>query len=167
MRSYFKTLLTWEVAGQFAKLAMIGVLNTAVYFSLINVLRTLGIELLARTTLAFATATLVSYLFNRKWTFQIKEGWASTRETATFFLINSVAWVMTAAVVLFADERWGPLTRLEENTANVVAAGFVLFPKFVSYRDVVFRSALRKEGRGPFTSSATEQDGSGPDSEGV
>ena len=100
MKSYLKTFLTWEAAGQFVKLAVIGVVNTVVYFGLINLFRTLDIELLTRTTLAFALATLVSYFLNRKWTFKIRAGWASFRETAKFFLIKPGAWGVTAVVVL-------------------------------------------------------------------
>lgn len=167
MKSYLKTFLTWEAAGQFMKLAVIGVVNTIVYFALINLFRTMDVELLARTTLAFAIATFVSYFLNRKWTFKIRQGWASVRETLKFFAINGAAWAVTAAVVLFADSNWGPLTRLEENLANVVATGFILLPKFASYRDVVFRSALRSEGRDPMKGSTTAEDGPDPDAEGV
>jgi putative flippase GtrA len=166
MKSYLKTFLTWEAAGQFAKLAVIGVINTVIYFSLINIFRTLDIGLFTRTTLAFAIATLISYFLNRLWTFQIRHGWASVPETVKFFLVNAAAWAVTASVVVLADRNWGPLTRLEENVANVVATGFILLPKFASYRDLVFRSALRREGRDPISSEAAE-DGSQPDAQGV
>lgn len=166
MKSYLKTFLTWEAAGQFVKLSVIGVVNTVIYFSLINLFRTLDIPLFTRTTLAFALATLASYFLNRRWTFKIRHGWATVRETIKFFLINAAAWAVTAAVVLFADDTWGPLSRLEENIANVVATGFILLPKFASYRDVVFRSALRSDGRDPMASDAT-QDHAQPDAQGV
>ena len=167
MRSYLKTFLTREAAGQFVKLSLIGGINTVVYFSLINVFRTVEVELFARTTLAFAIATLVSYFLNRRWTFNIRHGWASMRETGKFFVINGAAWAVTAGVVLFADNAWGPLSRLQENLANVVAAGFILLPKFASYRDVVFRSALRKDGRDPISGSVAAEDGPQPDAQGV
>jgi putative flippase GtrA len=167
MKSYLKTFLTWEAAGQFAKLAVIGVVNTVVYFASLNLFRTLDVPLLSRTTLSFAIATLVSYFLNRRWTFQIKRGWASIRETVKFFLINAAAWAVTAAIVLFADDNWGPLSRLEENLANVVATGFILLPKFASYRDIVFRSALRSEGRDPMASSDAAKQGTDPDSKRV
>lgn len=167
MKSYLRTFLTWEAAGQFAKLAVIGVVNTVVYFSLINLFRTLDIALFTRTTLAFAIATLVSYVLNRRWTFQLRRGWASAPETVKFFMINAAAWAVTAAIVVFADRNWGPLTRLEENIANVFATGLILLPKFASYRDVVFRSALRREGRDPMAQSDSLQDRSQPDAESV
>ena len=167
MKSYLKTFLTWEAVGQFAKLALIGVVNTVVYFSLINVFRTIDIALFTRTTLAFAIATLVSYFLNRRWTFQIKHGWASAPETVKFFLVNVAAWAVTASIVVFADRNWGPLTRLEENVANVLATGLILLPKFASYRDLVFRSALREEGRDPIDRSDAAKDGAQPDPKGV
>ena len=167
MKSYLKTFFTLEAAGQFAKLAVIGVVNTIVYFSLINLFRTLDIALFTRTTLAFAIATLISYFLNRRWTFRIRHGWASMPETAKFFLVNGAAWAFTATVVIVADRNWGPLSRLEENAANVLAAGLILLPKFASYRDLVFRSALRREGRDPMPPSDAAQDGPQPDEKSV
>ncbi len=167
MNSYLKTFLTWETVGQFAKLAIIGAINTIAYFSLINLFRTLDITLFTRTTIAFAIATLISYFLNRRWTFQIRHGWASWRETVKFFMVNVGAWAITASIVLVADRNWGPLTRLEENVANVFAAGLILLPKFASYRDVVFRSALRREGRDPINRSGATPDGPQPDAQGV
>lgn len=167
MKSYLKSFLTLEASGQFVKLALIGGVNTVVYFSLLNLFRRLDIPLLSRTTLAFAIATLVSYFLNRRWTFWIRRGWASMGETAKFFLINAAAWGVTASIVLFADGRWGPLSSLQENLANVVATGFILLPKFASYRDVVFRSALRREGRHPTAASVATDDGPQPDAQRV
>lgn len=167
MKTYLKTFLTWEAAGQFIKLAATGVVNTVVYFALINVFRAVNISLFTRTTLAFAIATLVSYFLNRRWTFNITHGLGSVRETVKFFLINGVAWAVTAGIVLFADGRWGPLNRLQENLANVVATFFILVPKFASYRDVVFRSALRHANRDPLAPSQPAQQHPDPDSQGV
>lgn len=166
MKSYLKTFLTMEAAGQFVKLSVIGVVNTVVYFTLINLFRTIDVPLLTRTTLAFAIATLVSYFLNRRWTFRIRVGWGSARETIKFFVVNAAAWAVTATIVVFADRTWGPLSRLEENAANVVATALILLPKFASYRDIVFRSALRREGRDPMLSNAP-QEGASPDAKSV
>ncbi|MDX1449971.1 MAG: GtrA family protein, partial [Acidimicrobiia bacterium] len=91
MKSYLKTFMTREAFGQFAKLSIIGVVNTVVYFSLINIFRTLDVPLFTRTTLSFAIATLVSYFLNRRWTFRIRQGWATAPETVKFFLVNVAA----------------------------------------------------------------------------
>ena len=163
MKSYLKTFLTKETAGQFAKLAVIGVVNTVVYFALLNWFITVGIPRPLRTGLAFALATLVSYFLNRQWTFQIRHGWGSIPETLKFFLINTVALGVTVATVELGALALDGLTRLEENVANLVAAILILLPKFASYRDVVFRSALRREGRDPMQDSDAANDGPQPD----
>ena len=49
------------------------------------------------------------------------------------------------AVVKIAERLFGELGPLGLNAANIVATGFILIPKFASYRDLVFGKALRKE----------------------
>jgi putative flippase GtrA len=144
MTSYLKSFWTRQAAGQMARLAIIGVANTAIYFALINIFRTLGIDLLPRTVLAFALATAMSYFLNRRWTFKIRHGTGHLRESLGFFGVNLVALVVTAGIVLAADALLGPepLTRLEENLANLVAGGLLLLPKLAALRDLVFKRSL-------------------------
>ena len=68
MIRYLKSFLNREGAEQLVKLALIGFVNTAVYFAMLNLLRSLSVSLIWRTTISFAVATLVSYLLNRRWT---------------------------------------------------------------------------------------------------
>jgi putative flippase GtrA len=133
MTSYLRSFWTKQAAGQMARLAIIGVGNTVLYFALINIFRTVGIDLLPRTVLAFALATAMSYVLNRRWTFKIRHGRG-----------HLVALVVTAGIVLAADALTGaePLTRLEENLANLVAGGLLLLPKLAALRDLVFRRSL-------------------------
>ena len=167
MKSYLKTFMTRESFGQFAKLSAIGFINATVYFSTLNLFRTLEIPLGSRTTLSFGIATLVSYFLNRRWTFRIRRGWASGPETAKFFSINVAAWAVTLLVVKLADGYFDGLSRLEENLANFFATGLILLPKFASYRDIVFRPTLSREGRDPIGPSDTTENGSQPDAESV
>jgi putative flippase GtrA len=144
MTSYLRSFWTKQAAGQMARLAIIGVGNTVLYFALINIFRTVGIHLLLRTVLAFALATAMSYVLNRRWTFKIRHGHGHLRESLAFFGVNLVALVVTAGIVLAADALRGPdpLTRLEENLANLVAGGLLLLPKLAALRDLVFRRSL-------------------------
>lgn len=144
MTSYLRSFWTKQAFGQMARLAIIGVGNTAIYFALINIFRTVGIDLLPRTVLAFALATAMSYVLNRRWTFKIRHGHGHLRESIAFFGVNLVALVVTAGIVLGADALTGtaPLTRLEENLANLVAGGLLLLPKLAALRDLVFRRSL-------------------------
>jgi putative flippase GtrA len=125
------------------RLAVIGVLNTINYFVLFNILRVAGVTLFWSVTISFAVATLASYALNRRWTFGLSAKAGSIRETVEFYVVNAVAWGVTIVIVTGADHFFGPLGIIGENVASVVAAGIILVPKFASYRDVVFRRALR------------------------
>lgn len=128
---------------QLVKLGIIGVLNTINYFLLFNLFRSLGVALIPAITLAFAFATLVSYVLNRRWTFRLDDNTGGLAETLRFYLINVVAWAVTVAITWLADRLFGPLGRIEENLASLVAAGLIIVPKFLGYRGVVFGRALQ------------------------
>ncbi len=146
MKRYLQSFLTREAAGQFVRLAVIGGLNTLVYFALLNTFRW-GVHLSSfwSVTWAFALATAMSYILNRRWTFKIKHGRGSFRETFWFYVVNLAAWGATVGVVKIAERMFGELGPLGLNAANIVATGFILLPKFASYRDLVFGKALRKQ----------------------
>jgi hypothetical protein len=105
----------------------------------------------------------VSYLLNRRWSFQLTDGKVSFRETAQFYAINLVAWAVTLGVVELADVVFGPLSLFGENLAKLAAVVVILIPKFVGYRDVVFRRALRADGRHHTSESGTAEHGVEPD----
>ncbi len=158
MRSYLRSFTTRQSGVQIARLGIIGVINTIVDYLLFNIARlVLDMPRTASITVAFGIATLLSYVLNRRWTFGLTSNMSGVRETSIFFLVNIVAWAVTVAVVNLADVWFGPLTVLGENVAKLAAAILILIPKFASYRDVVFRRALR--------SAAAESAPAGPSSE--
>ncbi|MDH3261091.1 MAG: GtrA family protein [Acidimicrobiia bacterium] len=143
MRSYLRSLVTREAMGQFLRLGLIGGLNTIVYFVLLNVLFSLvGLSAFWSVTWAFVLATALSYVLNRRWTFQIKEGRGSLRETVVFYVVNLAAWGATVGMVELAEKVFGTSTALQINLASLVATAIILIPKFASYRDLVFKKAL-------------------------
>jgi putative flippase GtrA len=142
VRNYLRTFANRETARQFVSVGVIGALNTVVDFGLFNVLRAVDIPRNWAITVAFATATFVSYLLNRRVSFRLTDGKVSLRETVHFYAINVAAWAVTLLVVEVADALYGPLSILGENVAKVAAVVIVLIPKFAGYRDIVFRRAL-------------------------
>ena len=144
MKLYLKSFLTKEALGQIIRVGLIGGFNTLVYFIILNIMRwTVGLTSFWAVTVAFAGATALSYVLNRRWSFQIADGSVgSMRESATFFVVNIVAWAATAVVVQYSERTWGPLGPVGLNAAAVVATAFVILPKFAAYRDVVFRRSL-------------------------
>jgi putative flippase GtrA len=149
MRSYLRSLVTREARGQFLRLGLIGGLNTIVYFVLLNVLfSVVGLSDFWSVTWAFVLATGLSYVLNRRWTFQIKNGRGSLPETLVFYLVNLAAWAATVGLVELAESIFGSSTALQINLASLAATAIILVPKFASYRDLVFRKALNETAQG-------------------
>lgn len=148
MRRYLRSFLTRETGGQFFRMGFIGALNTVTYFVLFNLFR-FGIDWKTfwSVTVAFATATGVSYVLNRRWTFRIRSGWGSAGESGSFYVINAVAWGVTVLIVEGAERLIEGIGAFGLNVANVVATGVILLPKFAAYRDVVFRRSIDREAR--------------------
>jgi putative flippase GtrA len=145
MMPYLRTLVTREAMAQFFRLGLIGGLNTIVYFVLLNVFfSVVGLSDFYSVSWAFVLATGMSYVLNRRWTFQIKEGRGSVRETAVFYAVNVAAWAATVGLVELAEKIFGTSTALQLNLASLVATAIILIPKFASYRDLVFKKALGK-----------------------
>lgn len=166
MRSYIKTLLTRTALQQLVKVALVGVVNTIVSFTLFNIfLSVLGgtktvdegfnWEQFWSILLAFILATFLSYELNRRWTFQLSNPGDARRETIHFFAINLVAWALTQAVVGGADWLWGPLTRTQQNVFYLGASGMIIIPKFAGYRDIVFRRALDAKAEAAVTTTGS------------
>lgn len=148
MMGYLRSFFTRRALGQLGKLAIIGLVNTAVDFALFNVFRfQLGWSLALAVTTAFVLATLVSYVLNRRWTFQLTDRWFKAGETGMFLAVNGIALVVTNGIVLGADALFGPLGPVGANAAKVIAAVIILLPKFAGYRDVVFRRAVANASR--------------------
>lgn len=144
MRQYLRSFLTGEALTQFIKVGVVGIFNTILSFSLFNLfLVVFDITWFWSVAAAFAIATFVSYLLNRRWTFRLEDGRVSARETASFYMINIVAWAVTEATLWVSDVMWGPLSSVQANVAYLAASILILIPKFASYRDVVFGKAIR------------------------
>ncbi|MDJ0923854.1 MAG: GtrA family protein [Acidimicrobiia bacterium] len=153
MKDYVKSLFTPTAIRQLVKVGLVGVVNTVVSFTLFNIFLSLlggtkttdegfNWEQFWSIALSFLIATFVSYMLNRRWTFELSEPGEIRRETTRFVGINIVAWAMTQMIVGGADWVWGPLTRTEQNFFYLLASGLIILPKFAGYRDIVFRRAI-------------------------
>ena len=146
MRPYLESYLNRRALDQFIKVGVVGIANTVVSFALFN-LFLVGFEWssVGSVTVAFAITTFLSYLLNRAWTFELRDGRVSGRETFQFYLINGAAWAATAGIMWVAEMLFGPLTKLAANGVYLVASVVILVPKFVTYREMVFGEALAEE----------------------
>lgn len=145
MRNYLRSFLTRETFGQFMKMVGIGVINTFVDFGLLNVFfSVLGWGELTSVTVAFIIASMSAYILNRRFTFGL-EATVRFRETVGFLVVNGIALGITDLLVWVASIRLDGLTQLELNVVKLITTGIILIPKFIGYRDLVFRSAIRKK----------------------
>jgi putative flippase GtrA len=149
VKNYLKTFANRESMNQAIKVGTVGVLNTIVSFSLFNVFRVTGASPQWALAISFALTTFMSYLINRRWTFSLKDGKVSGKETASFFGVNIVAYAVSAGIMALAQNWFGPLTRLGENLVLVIAAGLLILPKLAGYRDIVFGKALEDADKEP------------------
>ncbi len=153
MKKYLKSFANKESLVQVIRVGLVGVFNTIVSFSLFNVFLTISWSWFWAITVSFALTTFMSYLINRRWTFELKDGRVSARETAAFFGVNILAYLASVAIVWIADTLFGPLSRLGYNLALVVAAGLLILPKLAGYRDIVFSRALGDKEEDPVAAS--------------
>jgi putative flippase GtrA len=154
VKDYLKTFANRESMHQAIKVGIVGVFNTVVSFSLFNVLRVMGVSPQWSLAISFALTTFVSYLVNRRWTFELKDGKVSGRETLSFFGVNIVAYAASAGIMALAQVWFGPLSRLGENLVLVIAAGLLILPKLAGYRDIVFGKALEDQAEPVLSSEA-------------
>ena len=145
MKDYLASFMTKQAFGQFVKVGLVGLANTMVSFVLFNIFLWLGWWSVLAVSAAFAVTTFMSYLLNRAWTFELKDGKVSGRETANFYLVNLAAWAGTAGAMWLAETFFGPLSTVAANGVYLATSIVILLPKFASYRDIVFGKAIREQ----------------------
>lgn len=147
MKTYVRSLLHRDAYVQMGKLIVIGGFNTIVTLGLSNVFK-FGFEMRSEwaVSLAWVIGTLLSYIMNRTWTFDLRPDGASFRESGNFFFVNLLAWGVTVVIVKLAEWWLGELDGFTFNAAQIVAAGIIVIPKFAAYRDVVFKKSLNTAG---------------------
>ncbi len=149
MRRYLASFMTKEAFRQFVKVGLVGVANTIVSFALFNLFLWMGWWSVAAVSVAFAITTFMSYLLNRVWAFEIKDGKVSSSETVRFYLINVAAWAGTAGTMWLAEALIGPLSTVAANVVYLITSIVILIPKFASYRDIVFGNAIEEQENSP------------------
>ncbi len=149
MRRYLASFMTKEAFSQFIKVGLVGVANTIVSFALFNLFLWMGWWSVAAVSVAFAITTFMSYLLNRVWAFEIKDGKVSSSETVRFYLINVAAWAGTAGTMWLAEALIGPLSTIAANVVYLITSIVILVPKFASYRDIVFGKAIEEQENSP------------------
>jgi len=121
------------LARQFSRFLAVGVATTAVHYGiLIALVEAWTIHPVLATTVGFVTAVLLSYVLNRRYTFDA--GHAFGPGLLKYYAAVSVGLLLNAGVMA-ALTAWGIYYIL----AQIVASGVALVWNFLSARLVVFR----------------------------
>lgn len=141
---FYKIVSRIPILWQFGKFALVGVLNTAIDFGVLNILIILtgvtsGTSIIPIKAFAFSSAVLNSYFWNKRWVFA-GQGHGNF---VIFFIVTAVGIAVNSFVV-FIITTYIPMIIVSDrvlwaNMANVVATGVSMVWNFMGYRLVVFR----------------------------
>lgn len=132
------------ILWQLAKFGLVGVLNTAIDFGILNYLSvfagvTSGVALVPIKTVAFSIALVNSYFWNKGWVFEGKKKGSpvSFAIVSAFGIIINVGTVYVLTTIIGAPGNISPALWL--NIANVGATGLSMVWNYLGYRLVVFK----------------------------
>lgn len=138
--------------NQFGKYAAIGFTNFVIDTGVVNLLIAFsgiasGVGFSVFKSLSFIVAVTHSYLWNRLWVFESKEG--QKKEFIKFMTVNLIAITVNVGVASFVVNGIDPLFGLDQNQwANigvVVGSAISLIFSFVGFRLIVFRKTIASQ----------------------
>ncbi len=133
---------------QFSRFVVVGFINTAIDFFVLNVLSFLtGIEkgagAAALSSISFLVANLNSYILNKKWTFKEHSAKNISKQFTKFFTVSIMGAVINFVIVgvltTYVQSPFEIDGRLWLNISKATAIGVVLFWNFFGYKLFVFK----------------------------
>lgn len=119
-----------------SRFAVVGVINTGVYYGLYLLLR-MAVPYLAAHLIATGIAMVGSFLMNTYWTFETKPTW---RKFAIFPLTNLTNYVVSTLGVILLVE----LVRMDERIAPLAAAVVAIPVTFFLSRKILLQRDPRE-----------------------
>jgi putative flippase GtrA len=137
-----------SLAGQFLRFAIIGGINTAIDFAVLNLLSWgsgiyEGNGIILLNMISFTVAVINSYYMNKHWAFKDQESGEQGKKFTLFLLVSVIGAVINTATVRIISTNIDPMFGLSQelwlNAAKVVATGLSLVWNFVGYKLFVFK----------------------------
>ncbi len=137
--------------GQLAKFAVVGAMNTAVDFAVLNfLLWATGIYsgrwIILLNAIAFTAAVINSYIWNKFWTFRAEETTQAgvvTKEFSQFLIVSLIGMGINSGIVYgittFIPPILGIGPEFWANFAKLAATGASLVWNFIGYKFIVFK----------------------------
>lgn len=133
---------------QFAKFIVIGFVNTGLDFLVLNFEMFLtgisqGPGMLAQNAISFSIATINSYYFNKKWTFQDNSQKNQSYKFSQFLIVSLTGLAINSITVYSITSFIPPIFNINPilwaNLAKVSATGISLIWNFIGYKFFVFK----------------------------
>jgi putative flippase GtrA len=124
------------------KFGIVGTMNTALDFTILNVLTLLvGLPAVVANTISATTTMIVSFIINKKWSFNSKSK-NYLREIILFFVCTAFgAWVINNGIIAIMmnilPESLHGFFRV--NISKVLATCFSMVWNYFTYRHIVFK----------------------------
>jgi len=155
-----KIILKYPGLGQFFKFIVVGFMNTAIDFLVLNFLMWQtgiyqGKWIISLNAISFSIAISNSYFWNKYWTFRAKGPAVAPLEMSQFLIVSLIGTVINSGVIFglttyippafgLGRELWPVSNALRSaagwaNFAKVMATGLSLIWNFLGYKFVVFR----------------------------
>lgn len=137
-----------RVTKQFSKFVLIGGINTAIDFAVLNIeIKLTGITsgsgLFVLNTISFLVAVINSYFMNKYWTFQDVTRNREETKFAQFIAVSlagsGINSSIVAGITTFIAPVFGISPVLWANVAKLLATGISLVWNFVGYKLFVFK----------------------------
>jgi len=123
------------------RFAIVGISNTVLDFTLMNLLSSAGLNLIIANTISTGIAMIYSFLMNKKWTFH-SAGQDYLRQVILFFVFTAIGiWVIQNGLIILAQHylpRFGLSDQVFNNLAKLGASVFSLTWNYLTYNHFVF-----------------------------
>lgn len=140
----------WIAAmNQFSKFLVIGFMNTALDFGILNLLSsasgvTTGLKVGEINIPGFTVAIINSYFWNKLWVFgNNKEKGSFFGQVPKFAIITTIGLILNSGIIILLTTFFPPPVFIREHTwlniSKALATVFTLFWNFFGYRLVVFK----------------------------
>ena len=127
---------------------MIGLLNTAIDFAVLNILIKLtgitkGNGLIPLNMISFTVAVTNSYFMNKHWSFADTSSSDGGKKFSMFLVVSIIGAILNTWIVKFVSTNITPVLNLSPqlwvNVAKALATGVSLVWNFTGYKIVVFK----------------------------
>lgn len=144
-----KTFLEkYPIFAQFSKFLVVGSMNTAIDFAVLNLLMwTTGIYqgqwIILLNAISFLVAVTNSYFLNKYWTFRVKGPTVVPWQMGQFLVVSLIGAGINSSIVYgvttFIPPCFGLGKELWANLAKALATGVALIWNFLGYKFIVFK----------------------------